>query len=33
MNALLMVMERNSAGIPSAAEVYADEQRAGKAAL
>ena len=33
MNALLMVMERNSAGTPSAAEAFAAEQRAGKAVL
>jgi NADH-quinone oxidoreductase subunit B len=32
MNALLMVMERNSAGTLSAAEVFAAEQRADKAA-
>jgi hypothetical protein len=29
MNALLMVMERNSAGELSAAEVFAAEHRAG----
>ncbi len=32
MNALLMVMERTSAGIPSAAEVFAAERRAEEAA-